>query len=225
MLKNSVMLAGAVTAGYVAAKVADYFKEYMAAVKNAYEQFNADETIVTTVFGYRGIKSENIAIVVSNKILDQYRYLDVMTLNLGNGKYMIVISDDLYKNYPAEAVKAMIYHEIGHIVNGDLDDVKRAKEMRRDRVKEEPDYLNSATYSEVLADRFAAELMDDSDAVCEALQILQIRTSEYYQKHKISAKLNEERSEKEITFRLEAMKDWTRFDERRISCVSEKSEK
>ena len=31
------MLAGAVTAGYVAAKVADYLKEDMAAVKNAYE--------------------------------------------------------------------------------------------------------------------------------------------------------------------------------------------
>ena len=137
-----------------------------------------------------------------------------MALNLGDGKYMIVIRDDLYQNYPAEAVRAMIYHEIGHIVNGDLDDVKRAKEMRRDRVKEEPDYLNSATYSEVLADRFAAELMDDSDAVCEMLQILQIRTSEYYQKHKISAKLNGEKSEKEINFRLEAMKDWTRFDER-----------
>lgn len=214
MLKNLVMVAGTVVAGYTVVKVADYLREDIAAVKIAYEQFSAEETLVATVFGYRGRKANDIAVVASNKILDQYHYLDAMAMNLGGGKYVIIIREDLYQNYPEEAVKAMIYHEIGHIVNGDLDNVKRAKEMRRDRVKEEPDYLNSATYSEVFADRFASEFMDDSDAVCEMLQILQIRTSEYYQKHKISAKLNGERSEKEIKFRLEAMKDWTRFDER-----------
>lgn len=214
MLKNLVMVAGTVVAGYTVVKAVDYLREDIAALKIAYEQLAAKETIVTTVFGYRGRKSKDIAVVASNKILDQYHYLDAMALNLGDGKYTIIVREDLYQNYPEEAVKAMIYHEIGHIVNGDLDDAKRAKEMRRDRVKEEPDYLNDATYSEVLADRFAAEFIDDSDAVCKMLEILQLRTSEYYQKHKISAKLNGERSEKEIKFRLEAMNDWTRFDER-----------
>ena len=203
MLKNLVIAGTAVAVvGYVAVKVADYLVEDKKAVETVYDQINHGNSPIKTTFGYTGKKCDNIGIVASDKILKQYNLLDSMAMSLGDGNYMIVIAEDLYMRYTYDGVKATVYHEIGHIVNGDLDDNERAKELRRARIKEDPSMLNVATMAEVNADHFAANHVGCA-ATLGMLHCLENHVAHYYCDHKIARKLNDNKSINEIDIRID----------------------
>lgn len=66
-------------------------------------------------------------------------------------------------NYLINYQDCNIYHELGHIVNGDLSNLKSNMSLNQARILDEPSEENPATKSEILADEYAISLCGKPD--------------------------------------------------------------
>ena len=164
-------------------------------------------------FGYEGCSYKNIGFFVSDELLKAYGLFGCGAIAIGRGRIAIVMSSRLYNLENAFGIKmALIYHELGHILNYDLADSKMANKRSFDRNFKTPSKDNPATRAELMADRFVADTLGVDTAI-DMLRILEVEFDDFcHQNNSILNKFAKKKMTLEFELRKNALKEYANND-------------
>lgn len=213
--KVALVVAGATIAlglGGVVMKIVKQTKECVNIIKNVHNELDNGINIKTT-FGYDGYYHENIGFVVSDELLTAYGLFGCGAITIGLGRIVIAMSSRLNNLVDAHDIKkALVYHEIGHILNRDLADSKEAAKRSFERNFKTPSKDNAATKAELMADRFVADTIGIK-AAYDMLRILEVEFDDFcHQKNTIAVKSAKKKMDLEFRIRRDAILDYENHD-------------
>ena len=206
--KVALVVAGATIAlglGNVIVKIAKQTKECIDIIKNVHDELDNGINI-KTAFGYDGYYHENIGFVVSDELLTAYGLFGCGAITIGRGRIVIAMSTRLNNLVNAYDIKkALVYHEIGHILNYDLADSKVAAKRSFERNFKAPSKDNAATKAELMADRFVVDTIGIK-AAYDMLRILEVEFDDFcHQKNTITIKSAKKKMDLEFKIREDAI--------------------
>lgn len=213
MINEKVVLAvaGATIAlglGSIITKVVKQTRECVNAIKKVNDELNNGINI-KSYFGYDGYYHENIGFVVSDDLLNAFGLFGCGAITIGFGRIVIAMSSRLFNLVDADDIKkAMVFHEIGHILNRDLADSKEARKRSFERNFKAPSKDNAATKAELMADRFVADTIGIK-AAYDMLRILEVEFDDFcHQKNSIATKFAKKKMDLEFKIRRDAIIDY-----------------
>ena len=213
--KVAMVVAGSIIAlglGGMVTKIVKQTKECVNIIKNVNTKLDNGINI-KTAFGYDGYYHENIGFVVSDELLAAYGLFGCGAITIGFGRIVIAMSSRLFNLVDADDIKkAMVYHEIGHILNRDLADSKEAAKRSFERNFKTPSKDNAATKAELMADRFVADTIGIK-AAYDMLRILEVEFDDFcHQKNTIAVKSAKKKMDLEFRIRRDAILDYENHD-------------
>ena len=212
--KVAMVVVGSIIAlglGGMVTKTVKKTKEWVNIAKNVNTELDNGINI-KTYFGYDGYYHENIGFVVSDELLTDCGLFGCGTITLGFGRLVIVMSTRLNNLVDADVKKAMVYHEIGHILNRDLADSKEARKRSFERNFKTPSKDNAATKAELMADRFVADTVGVK-AAYDMLRILEVEFDDFcHQKNTVTIKSAKKKMDLEFEIRKKAILDYYNRD-------------
>ena len=210
--KVALVVAGSIIAlglGNVVTKIVKQTKGYVNAIKKVNDELNNGINI-KSYFGYDGYYHENIGFVVSDDLLNAFGLFGCGAITIGFGRIVIAMSSRLFNLVDADDIKkAMVFHEIGHILNRDLADSKEAIKRSFERNFKEPSKDNASTKAELMADRFVADTIGVK-AAYDMLRILEVDFC--HQKNSITTKNEKKKMDLEFKIRKDAILDYENHD-------------
>lgn len=213
--KVALVVAGTTIAlgiGTVVTKIVKQTKECIDVIKRVHDELDNGINI-KTAFGYDGYYHQNIGFVVSDVLLTTYGLFGCGAITIGRGRIVIAMSTRLFNLVDADDIKkALVYHEIGHILNRDLADSKTAAKRSFDRNFKAPSKDNAATKAELMADRFVADTIGVK-AAYDMLRILEVEFDDFcHQKNTITIKSAKKKTDLEFKIRRDAIIDYYNRD-------------
>ena len=206
--KVAMVVAGATIAlgiGSIVTKIVKQTRECMNIIKNVHERLDNGINIKTT-YGFDGYYHENIGFIVSDELLAAYGLFGCGAITIGRGRIVIAMSSRLANLADAYDIrKALVYHEIGHILNRDLADYKTAAKRSFERNFKTPSKDNNATKAELMADRFVIDTIGIK-AAYDMLRISKVEFDDFcHQKNTITIKSAKKKMDLEFKIREDAI--------------------